>query len=169
MVLAEGAGCAATNPGANWKTGAIGAAGAAALAAGWVLMGQSFIAGAVLCSLTSFALGATYVLRLAAPGGDWPKEWTAGTLVGCVAGFAVFVQSSFYVGAWTPPANMASSQIDANIAKYANNPYAEMPGAPSAKPAAPELDIPKLPSRLDAVIPVEPAVEKPSIVFDGSN
>ena len=95
---------------------------------------------------------------------------TAGTLVGCVAGFAVFVQSSFYVGAWTPPANQVSSQIDANIAKYANNPYADTE-APSTKPAAPELDIPKLPSRLDAVIPVEPAVEKPApaVIFDGSN
>ena len=193
MVFAEGAGCATTNLKANWKTGAIGAAGAAALVAGWVLMGQSFIAGAVLCSLTSFALGATYVLRLAAPGGDWPKEWTAGTLVGCVAGFAVFVQvrpmrpsqprpthwlfgcslpwrvrpplpsasnlrlkikisntslpslpqSSFYVGAWTPPANeLPSVEKAQGYNPYAPSTLEAAPPAPAPAPAAePELPV----------------------------
>ena len=49
VVFAEGAGATATNVKANWKTGAIGAGGAAALLAGWALMGQSFIAGAGEC------------------------------------------------------------------------------------------------------------------------
>ena len=124
VAVAEGVGCAINSRPRNVKAATVGGVGGGLLVGAFFLMGTDFALGAYAASAVAVALGATYVLRLLAPPAatesamdtvdlpsgakvpfprqavekeQWPKEYAAFNLIGCLFGLASFLSAASYV------------------------------------------------------------------------